>query len=274
MWTGAFGGARNQSADGPILAATDRAFGGAVGIDRQVAANLKLGAFAGGGNGRLSVDLNSQKVDTDYVFGGAYGRYEWAGQFLDFMLYGGQARNSSSRTVTNNLAPLETATAKYDGTFISPDVAYGWHLPFDGGYEMTPTARLRYVAGFFDGYSEAGSAQNLTVGGRTIQDIEERFELDFTKTTAVGSHNTLKTGLHVGAIALERIGDTTISTVLLGQNFAFATPGKAGAFGGLVGGNFDFTTYERISLFGAVEGIWMSDKSSTVTAKGGLRGAF
>jgi uncharacterized protein with beta-barrel porin domain len=276
VWTGAFGGDRRQSADGPLLAATDRAIGGAIGIDKQVAANLKLGAFAGGGNGRLTVDLNSQNVDTTYVFGGAYGRYEWAAQFLDFMLYGGHAHNSSSRTVANNLAPngLEAATANYDGVFISPDVAYGWHLPLDGGYEVTPTARLRYVAGFFDGYSEAGSAQNLSVGGRTIQDIEERLDIDVTRITTIGLHDTLKTGLHVGAIGLERAGAATLNTVLLGQNLAFVTPGKASAFGGLAGGSFDFTTYQRISLFGAVEGVWMSDKSTTVTARGGLRGAF
>jgi Autotransporter beta-domain len=276
VWTGAFGGARRQSADGPMLAATDRAVGAAIGVDKQIAPNLMLGGFAGGGNGRLSVDLNSQNVDTGYVFGGAYGRYEWATQFFDFTLYGGHTHNFSSRIVTNNLAPnvLETATAKYDGAFVSPDVTYGWHLPLDAGYVVTPTARLRYVAGFFDGYAEVGSAQNLSVGDRTIQDIEGRLELDVTKTTTVGSHDTLKTGLHVGAIGLGRIGDTTVNTVLLGQNLVFVTPGKASAIGGLAGGSFDFTTYRRISLFGALEGSWMSDKSTTVTAKGGLRGAF
>src|SRR5450432_4891406 len=48
VWTGAFGGVRHQSADGPMLAATDSAFGGALGVDRQVAPDLKLGGFIGG----------------------------------------------------------------------------------------------------------------------------------------------------------------------------------------------------------------------------------
>jgi Autotransporter beta-domain len=276
VWTGAFGGVRHQSADGAMLGATDSAFGAALGVDRQVAPDLKLGGFVGGGAGRLAVDLNSQSVDTGYIFGGAYGRFDWASQFADFMLYGGRTSSNSSRTVANNLAPngLETATARYDGFFISPDIAYGWRLPVGSGYMLTPTARLRYVAGFFDGFAETGSAQNLSVGSRTIQDFEQRFELDLTRTMTVGASDTLKAGLHVGAIGLERVGDTTVNTVLLGQNLAFVTPGKANAFGGLAGTSFDFASHQHISVFGALEGIWMNDRSTTVTAKAGLRGAF
>jgi hypothetical protein len=84
----------------------------------------------------------------------------------------------------------------------------------------------------------------------------------------------LKSGVHVGAIGVERVGDTTVNTVLLGQNLAFVTPGKVNAFGGLAGASFDFATHAHISLFGALEGIWMNDGSTTVTAKAGLRGAF
>src|SRR5450631_3755200 len=276
VWTGAFGGIRHQSADGAMLGATDSAIGAALGVDRQVAPDLKLGGFIGGGAGRLAVDLNSQSVATDYIFGGAYGRFDWASQFADFMLYGGRTSSNSSRTVANNLAPggLETATARYDGFFISPDIAYGWRLPVGSRYTLTPTARLRYVAGFFDGFGETGSAQNLSVGSRTIQDFEQRFELDLSRTMTVGANDTLKAGLHVGAIGLERVGDTTVNTVLLGQNLAFVTPGKANAFGGLAGTSFDFASHQHISVFGALEGIWMNDRSTTVTAKAGLRGAF
>ncbi|MGB6540197.1 MAG: autotransporter domain-containing protein [Xanthobacteraceae bacterium] len=275
VWASGFAGTRLQDANGPVLAATDTAYGAAIGVDRTFASNVRLGAFIGGGFGQEAVEFNTQTINTNYFYGGLYGHVDWAAQFLDFALYGGGMGNNSTRGVADNLVPggFGNATGSYGGWFLSPELIYGIHIPMND-YVLTPRATVRYVGGVLDGYTETGSAQNLTVGQQAINDVEERIEVEFSKVMPVSFGGTVKTTGSVGAIGLERIGNPNINTILLGQNLSFVTPGLNDAIGAVFGAGFQYRPTASVSLYVNAEGTVMSDKSVSGAVTGGARVAF
>lgn len=75
----------------------------------------------------------------------------------------------------------------------------------------------------------------------------------------------------VGVLGQERLGSTTINTVLIGQNLSFAAPGQNNVGGAYAGLGFDYRMSQLISLFTKVEGTVMTDNSVTGIAQGGVR---
>jgi hypothetical protein len=276
VWSRGFVGGRHQNADGALLAADTTSYGGLIGLDKMVAADLRLGAFIGAGHARLGVDRDSQTIKTDTVFAGVFGRKTfdtnaWGTPYLDVMASAGHTGNDSRRLVASNLSATgyETATANYNGWFVSPEIAYGVVMPLAGRYTLTPSARLRYLASHFGGYGETGSTQALSVSARTTHNLEQRAELALTY-----HDGGLRTTWTVGALAAERIGGKTVDTVLIGAPLSFAMPGDDVAVGLYGGFGFDVQITGAASVYAAMQGTVMSDDSRSGLIQGGLRVAF
>jgi outer membrane autotransporter protein len=279
VWARGFAGKRVQDADGVLSRTENQFYGGMLGADWQAGPNWRLGLFAGGGETKSSLDLNAGETRSTLVFGGAYARTRFANTFLHLTVQGGHSGNDTRRQINNNLAAggIETATASFDGWYVSPEA----HLGIDhalgawGGasYTLTPSLRVRYLYASFDGYTETGSTANLTVGSRSVQDFEERGELKFTRTQAFGATAAIATSIYGGVLAVQRIGDTTVDAALLGQAIPFATPGEDNVWGGYGGLGLTWRA-ERVTVFGAAEYTALSDDSSIVSGRAGLRVAF
>jgi hypothetical protein len=179
LWGRGFAGQRVQQADDPVMHTLNQFYGGMIGGDWQARPDLRLGAFIGAGRTRSSVDYNMGSNDSDLVFGGMFGRYSFGASFVNFALQGGYSSTDSKRNINNNLAPggLETATANYDGWYISPEATYGLHYGLGSlmgaSYTLTPSLKLRYLYGSYDGYTESGTTAPLTVGTQTVSDFDQ-----------------------------------------------------------------------------------------------------
>jgi outer membrane autotransporter protein len=279
FWARGFGGHRIQDADGALLRNVSYFLGGAMGMDTVVSTGLRIGGFIGAGSVRTSIELNSGGSDGNLGFGGLYARYLWGASFLHAAVQGGRSRTDITRTINNNLVAggLEAATASYNGWYVSPELTFGHHFAlghFLGAqHTLTPRLQVRYLHGSFDGYTETGSTANLTVTGQTVQTLEERAELKLTRSTVLNPYSALLVHLTGGALGVQRVGGNSVNALLLGQAIPFATPGKDDVWGGFGGLGMEFRN-ANISTFASGEYLALSDQSSVISGKAGLRVAF
>ncbi len=279
VWGRGFAGQRVQQEDGILLHTLNQYYGGMIGGDWQSRPDLRLGAFIGAGRTRSSVDYNMGSNDSDLIFGGLFGRYNFGASFLGVALQGGYSSTDSKRFINNNLAPggLETATASYDGWYISPEANYGLHYGLGSlmgaSYTLTPSVKLRYLYASYNGYTESGTTAPLTIGTQTVSDFEERGQLKLTRTQVFSPGTAFQSDIYGGVLGVQRAGSTTIDATLLGQAIPFATPGKDNVWGGFIGGGFEVRT-GPVGMFASAEYLAMSDDSSVVSGQAGLRVAF
>ncbi len=207
---------RNEDAKQPTVGSDTKYFGGVAGIDGWVMPGVRIGAFGGASQADLDVDFNSQDIEADSAFGGAYASFVQNGFFAHLMVTAGRTDYDSKRRVANNLVAtgIETATASYDGTFISPELTVGTSVSL-GGVALEPSARGRYANLSLGGYSETGASDNLTVHGRDVSLWLGRLQLAMPISSEAGTLSP-----RVGVEAWSSNNDN-VSAVLLGQAISF-----------------------------------------------------
>jgi uncharacterized protein with beta-barrel porin domain len=105
VWGRGFGGRHIQSADGLLMRNVTTWFGGAMGVEKLLRPDLRLGVFVGAGSTHNSIDPNNDATDSNLGFAGAYARYTVGASFLNAAVQGGTLHSATWRLINNNLRP-------------------------------------------------------------------------------------------------------------------------------------------------------------------------
>ena len=171
---------------------------------------------------------------------------------------------------------IESATANCGGWFLDPEATLGHTFALgellDGEYALIPSVRVRYLHAYLDSYTENGSSAPLTVGSRTLDDLEERGELKLTRAQDFG--RTLAfVNIHGGILGVQRIGGQTINATLLGQPIPFATPGNADEVGGFRGVGMK-VHFGPVAICASCDYLGLSDSSHVISGEGAFEITF
>ena len=246
FWAAGIGSYRNQDADGPNVGFDSSLGGLMIGYDTEVSGGTRVGGFLGASTSRFETDANSQEIDADSYYGGVYAGFTSASFFVDLAVTGGVSRQSSDRTVANNLVlgGIEHATADYDGVFVSPSATIGTTFAMGDG-ALIPTFRARYAGLFLDGYDESGSAANLSVEDRDVNVFDFRAQLAYALATKPFDTGSVHTAFRFGADATFADNDN-VEAALLGTAL-----------------NFDVSGDDTVRGFGGVDLSWLTDGGSS-----------
>ncbi|MEM6463249.1 MAG: autotransporter outer membrane beta-barrel domain-containing protein, partial [Pseudomonadota bacterium] len=259
-WASTFGGYQSQDGSGSVTGG-DQAYGGLVAGGGFASDERMYGAFLGGSYSRLETDFDTQEIDASSFYGGLYAGTRSGALWIDGALVFGYSDFNSDRTVANNTVPggLETATADYDGYFISPSLTLGRSV----GERTEISVGGHYAGLFLDGYTETGSAANLTVASRDVHVAAIR-----AKARYLAHQKQMDSGLFsletwAGIDGVFNFGDDVAASVVAGPFDAFEATFTDSAAIGFAGVGINHKpTNGKWSFNASLEGRYGTDSFS------------
>lgn len=248
----------SQSKNGGGASTLDRdiALGGlAIGYDANKGKDTRFGMMVGYIDGSSEAASNWSKSfesDSSGFFAAGYGRKSFGQIFVDLGLSAGIGTdNETTRFVNDNVAALGDSYAKSDpgnSFWISPEIAIGTQIKTMSSWTFSPTAKLRYAAEWFGGYTETGSSAdaNATVDDRMIAVGEARLELAASRHLMLGNSVHALITARGGALGRASFGeDATITMLGVTQDVSDFYEDSFAIFAGL---DASFAVGDRLNL--------------------------
>ncbi len=265
IWLRAFGGQSFERGN----ATTSANYGIAAGVD-HVFDFGRLGVLAGGGRMISQANNGSGRVIGDTSFGGVYYRKDFAGLTFDASFVAGGIHSRSTRVISGSA----DATGAFNGGFISPELGLSKKINLHDSWSLTSGAKVRYTGGFYQGYVEVGSTQNVSYGARQSHSLEGVISAKLTNVQNMA--NNLKTSVSVTGELVDTInlGSSALNASLSGNNFTVSTFTKRNIFGARIGLSGEVQLSRQATLYGGAKIGIHDDRSWSWSANAGVKVEF
>nr|WP_320144680.1 autotransporter domain-containing protein [uncultured Cohaesibacter sp.] len=266
FWMRAFGGQSfDTSAD-----TTAGHYGLALGFDHAFDQG-RFGVMAGLGRSSNQTNDDTSKVTGDTAFGGLYARQSFGDYDFDSSLIAGGISSEADRQI--NLR-AETAKGKFDGWFVSPELAISRAYGLPMGWTLTPKGVFRYTHGFFEGYSEHGSSQNITYDSRTTDSVQAALEVKLTKQHRFANGQQASLSFVGSVLDIYNLSDSAINASLQGTDFTIATADDRNVIGGKLGINTELNISSQMTFFAGANAGAYTNSTWDYSGNAGLKIKF
>ena len=158
VWTAGFGATQSlqgQQTDPGSSSQSVRSAGGVLGVDWQVAPDLRVGAAVGGSESSFSVANlgTSGRIAAGHI--GGYAMKSWGAYYAAASLSYARFDNSTTRTIIG-VGPTETVSGRFDSDQISARLELGWRQAY-GRINVTPFVAVEPSVLWQRGYTETGT---------------------------------------------------------------------------------------------------------------------
>ncbi|MDB5648774.1 MAG: uncharacterized protein JWL62_294 [Hyphomicrobiales bacterium] len=281
MWATGFGESTRIAGESGLGTASqkDRLWGGALGLDAQVAPNALLGIAAGYSDGRATTDQRNTRVNVEGWHLGTYGLMAFDPFYVSASLTFSAFRNSSDRSIIG-AGPNELATGRFDSNVLRGHVEIGRDFAWSG-WKVTPFLAMEAARINTDAFSETSSPlgggvgfQGLTYAARSVDSLPLSLGLRMQQTFALGNGMSLTPSLALAWVHEFSPDRTLVGAFSSLPNVAFTVAGarpdrdmvraKAGA---------SLQLSRDATLFTNIEGEF-GDRTRTFAAKGGVKIAW
>lgn len=222
-WISGFASASEQPSQGANSESNNRLTGVLLGLDADISSQVRIGLFGGVVDGRTDAQNSRQSTNTVVRYVGAYSNWSNDDYFGSLAVIGGFSQQDSIREVANNLVEngLETASAEYAGFTLSPALTIGRRLlDFDDGRKLLGSVRLRYSGTWFNGYTETGVVNPVTVNDWETHRLGVRAQLSMPQELPVTDGGSLRLDPRLG-VEVGRGAGGDVSATVGGQPLNF-----------------------------------------------------